>query len=141
MKKSKPRQYKILSIAPDIVAALGSGTYRVCANELPDDARIVSRSYDAHTDSFQLIIESDSFPPVPLNRAIPTLDSPSVERLPDQIMKLVTIASAAFKLLDGEYGELCGQIVAPWPTDGQRAKLRRLADALHDAGYNPMILT
>ena len=54
--------------------------------------------------------------------------------------KLELIAQAAFELFDGEYAELEGQIKIPL-TKEQKAKLRKLAESLHDAGYEWMTLT
>ncbi len=136
------RHYKILEVAPEIVAGLCRGTYHVCANEIPDRTAVVSRSYDAHTDRFRLILEHESFPALAPNDPIPCLDSPYLERIEveDKLRQLAAVAKAAVELFDEEYSELTGQVVIPLSGE-QKAKLRKLADRLHDAGYEWMELT
>ena len=60
--------------------------------------------------------------------------------LPAYYEQLEAIAKAAVELFDGEYEDLESQIEIPL-TEGQKAKLRKIADCLHNAGYEWMTLT
>ena len=71
MIEMNPRRYKIMEVAPDVIANLASGTFRVTAGKLPEGTRIVSRCYDSRRDTFQLILEHESFEPVVPGGEIP----------------------------------------------------------------------
>ena len=43
------RHYKILEVAPEIVAGLCRGTYHVCANEIPDRTAVVPDRHAWHS--------------------------------------------------------------------------------------------
>ena len=58
----------------------------------------------------------------------------------DELEKLRAVAKAAVALFEGDYSELCGQIVIPL-TAAQRGRLRDLEDRLYEAGYEWITLT
>ena len=136
------RRYRILHVSPEIIIGLCSGMYQVVGNEMPAGTRIVSRSYNARMDCFELLLQHESFEPVDVKDHVPFAESPRIERIEieDKLRKLSAVAKAGYELFDGEYSELSSQIVIPL-TKHQKSKLRKLADALHDAGYEWMELT
>lgn len=81
MIEMNPRRYKIMEVAPDVIANLASGTFRVTAGKLPEGTRIVSRCYDSRRDTFQLILEHESFEPVVPGGEIPLAEGVFIRRI------------------------------------------------------------
>ena len=77
------RRLRRLLISPEILVHLASGTFRVVANEVPDETRLVGRSYDPNGDAFVILIEHDTFDEVALGQEIPIHSPPMIERLPN----------------------------------------------------------
>jgi hypothetical protein len=67
-------------VTPELMVHLGSGTFKVIANELPPDVKIVRSGYDQERDTFSVVLEHESFPDVPEGR-IPFAKPPVIERL------------------------------------------------------------
>jgi hypothetical protein len=54
---------------PDFLAG------RVCIPNIPKDAKFIRAAYDVYRNSFILILESEEFEPVPLDREAPMLQA------------------------------------------------------------------
>lgn len=82
--KDITRRLKRLAVAPELVAHLGIGTYRVIGNAVPDDARFVGACYDEKVYCFIVVLQHDSWPEVAEGVEIPLMHPPTIERLVSQ---------------------------------------------------------
>lgn len=78
------RRFRQLLVTPELLAHLGSGTFRVTDNALPPDAEVVSGAWDAQRYCHAVLIVHPSFDPVPLGAPIPIHSPPMITRLEDQ---------------------------------------------------------
>jgi hypothetical protein len=76
----KHRRIREMQVSAELIAMIGSGTYRVVANEVPDGARLVHAECD-DAGTIRLYLEHETFDPVPLAQKIPLHPSPMIERL------------------------------------------------------------
>lgn len=74
------RRLMRLAVTPEFFATLTSGTCRVTAHSLPEDARLVSSYYDGERDIFGMVFQSEAYQPIPWSAVIPLMDSPTIER-------------------------------------------------------------
>jgi len=73
---SKINRYRaIVKLFPETLERLflSKEDFKIRAN-LPDDTKIVYMNWNASTNSFDLIVESEDFPPISEGMALPILD-------------------------------------------------------------------
>jgi hypothetical protein len=75
-----PRIRQLL-VAPELVACIATGTFRVVSNEMPSGAQLIGAGYDADKRFFFMTMKHDSFDEVSLGQAIPIHPSPMIERI------------------------------------------------------------
>ncbi len=69
-------------LAPQCVAGLLSGdAFVVCQGALPVGGKLVRAFYDADTDLFCLVVESDTYDPVPEGDLIPNAPPMQITRI------------------------------------------------------------
>lgn len=132
------RHYVRVLISPEVLANMLSGNFRVVANALPSDAKIVARNYDQYRDVFSITLEHESFDPVGLDDRIPTVPGPTITRVPDT-EKLEQVASRAAMLASAPWNYGRGQV--RWEDEKTIAAWAFLREGLTDAGYDLELLT
>jgi hypothetical protein len=73
---------KRLSVSPFILMHMMSGTFRVVANALPDDATLRQTVIDPQTGNVVLFVESASFEQTHEGEIVPEFQAPMIERMP-----------------------------------------------------------
>jgi len=76
----EPRRLGRLQIAPELMANLGSGTFRVIAGDV-GECRVLRTRYDAERDLIELMLESPAFEPVAPGAIVPVVETPQIQRL------------------------------------------------------------
>jgi hypothetical protein len=69
-------------ISGHCLTTLCRGTYRVTANNFPQDAEIVGASFDVLLGHLILVVRSDTFEPVLEGQIPPLMEGPVVEVMP-----------------------------------------------------------
>ena len=72
---------KKLVCTPELLIHMAQGMYRVVANPLPEDVRVVGMRIE--NDCVCLYVESQEFPEVCAGMQVPYLSSPLIYKLPD----------------------------------------------------------
>lgn len=71
------RRLKRLQITPEFLMRITSGTFTVTANGVPDGAKLVNTFVDEDTQLINLVIEHESYEPVPVGELIPIMIGPT----------------------------------------------------------------
>jgi hypothetical protein len=74
-------RHKRMDVSPDVIVHLGSGAFRVIANELPPDVSIVRAGYDQERDVFSIVLFHQSWDDLQVGDKIPQVQAPVIERL------------------------------------------------------------
>lgn len=75
------RRLRRMQVTPEMIVRMRRGTFRVIANELPEDVVIMGANYDNQQNLFEILLQSDQWDPVVKGGVIPVCDSPFVERV------------------------------------------------------------
>ncbi len=84
------RRRAILRVTPQLFVDLFKPSmtdwrYRIVSGALPEDAHVVGVAfpvrYDAPSDSIEIVIESESFAPIPFDCVLPYLDPAVIKRV------------------------------------------------------------
>lgn len=87
--KREDRRLAQIEVAPELIAHLTSGTFRVSAGIMPYDAKLVASSYDRDRGVFCLTFWSAYFSAVAEGATIPVLPAPMIEVLSEPEIKSI----------------------------------------------------
>ena len=81
---------KSLSVAPEWVAFLTTGAFRVVENAVPKDARVVGAAFNSPYNRFEVFIEHPSFPLIQEGDNVPQISPPLIQRLAKPMQAPIT---------------------------------------------------
>src|SRR5262245_3704230 len=74
-------RYAALFVTPEVFAYMSSGSFKVIANPLPPDFRVVGAFYSEPRHAFGIVVESEEFEAIKAGDLIPELPPPVFTRL------------------------------------------------------------